>query len=44
LVDATGSSNKRAAKFALRHMWAKGAILTDTQTFLASHTMQLAAE
>ncbi len=34
LVDATGSSNKRIAKLALRHMRAKGAKLTDTQTLL----------
>lgn len=36
LVDATYSGNKRAAKLALRHMKAKGAELTDTQTFLDS--------
>lgn len=36
LVDATGSGNKRAAKLALRHMRVKGAILTETQTLLAS--------
>lgn len=36
LVDAVGSGNKAAAKLALRHMWAKGAKLTDTQTLLRS--------
>lgn len=44
LVDATGSGNKRAAVLALRHMRAKGAKLTDTQTLLASSDLHLARE
>ena len=44
LVDASCLGNKRAAKLTLGHMRAKGAKLTDTQTFLASYTIQLAKE
>ena len=41
LVDATGSSDKAAAKIALRHMWAKGAKLADTKTLLGSSCLRL---
>jgi nicotinamidase-related amidase len=44
LVDATGSGNKRAARLALRQMRAKGVKLTDTQTLLASSTLNLTRE
>ncbi len=36
LLDATGSLNASAGKLALRHMWAKGAKLTDTKKFLGT--------
>ncbi|MHC4645310.1 MAG: 6-phosphogluconolactonase [Planctomycetota bacterium] len=42
LVDAACSNNKRAARLALRHIRAKGAKLTDTQTLLASPALHLA--
>ena len=44
LVDAAGSNNKRIAKVALRSMRAKGAKLTDTQTFLSSSALHLVRE
>ena len=42
LVDAIGSYNEKAAKLALRHMRAKGARLTCTQTLMDSPTLPLA--
>jgi len=41
LLDATGSLNVSAGKLALRHMWAKGAKLMDTQKFLGTLTQHL---
>lgn len=40
LVDAIGSVDNVAAKTALRHIWAKGAKLTDTRTLLGSSCLQ----
>ena len=36
LIDAVHSDNKAAAELAFRHMWAKGAELTDTRALLDS--------
>ena len=44
LLDATCSDNNLAAELALQHIWAKGAILTDTRTLLGSSTLHLARE
>jgi len=42
LFDAIGSHNSSAARTALRHMWAKGANITDTRTFVGSCSLRLA--
>jgi nicotinamidase-related amidase len=42
LVDAVRSGNKRAANLALRHIWAKGGKLADTQALLGSSVLRLA--
>jgi len=44
LADATGSSNKRLAKLALRNILARGAKLTDTPTLLRSSALHLLRE
>ena len=41
LVDAIGSYDEKSAKLALRHMWAKGAKLSDTETLLSSTAVRL---
>jgi nicotinamidase-related amidase len=41
LVDAVGSYDKGAANVALRYIWAKGAMLTDTRTLLGSSCLRL---
>ncbi len=42
LQDATGSLNVSAGKLALRHMWTKGAKLTDTKKFLGTSAPHMA--
>lgn len=42
LVDAIGSLDKVTAEIALRHIWAKGAKLTDTRTLLGASSLPLA--
>lgn len=41
LVNATGSLNVASGKIALRHMRARGAILTDTKVFLSHSSLHL---
>jgi nicotinamidase-related amidase len=41
LIDATGSRNKIAARFALRHMRAKGARIIDTGRYLGQSSLHL---
>jgi nicotinamidase-related amidase len=40
LLDATGSLNASARKLALKHLWAKGAKIIDTQQFLGTFATQ----
>ncbi|MHC4558311.1 MAG: cysteine hydrolase family protein [Planctomycetota bacterium] len=41
LVDAIGTLNAAASKVALRHMWAKGARLTNTKALLGCSSLHL---